>query len=100
MGRSTPSCTCSAAERGDDARGAAVNQAIDFHAILPEMILAGTILVVLVADAFLPLRRKWIAMPLALLGTIASLVAVFTLYNTTRTTFGGMFVVDEFAVLF
>jgi NADH-quinone oxidoreductase subunit N len=77
-----------------------LNQAIDYHAILPEMILAGTILVVLVADAFLPLRRKWIAMPLALLGTIASLIAVFTLYNTTRTTFGGMFVVDEFAVLF
>jgi len=77
-----------------------LNQAIDYHAVLPEMILSGTILLVLVADAFLSLRRKWVAMPIALLGTIASLIAVFTLYGANRTTFGGMFVVDEFAVLF
>jgi NADH-quinone oxidoreductase subunit N len=77
-----------------------VNQAIDYHAILPEMILSGTILLVLVADAFLPARRKWLTMPLALVGVIASLIAVFTLYGETRVTFDGMFVVDHFAVLF
>jgi NADH-quinone oxidoreductase subunit N len=77
-----------------------VNQAIDYHAILPEMILSGTILLVLVADAFLPLKRKWLTMPLALVGVIASLIAVFTLYGETRTTFGGMFVVDNFSNLF
>jgi len=77
-----------------------VNQPIDYHAILPELILSGTILLVLVADAFLPLRRKWVTMWLALAGTVASLIAVFTLYGSTRTSFGGMFVVDEFALLF
>ena len=39
-----------------------MNQPIDYHAILPELILAGTIMVVLVADAFLSLRRKWLTM--------------------------------------
>ena len=77
-----------------------MNQPIDYHAILPELILSGTILLVLVADAFLPLRRKWVTMWLALAGTVASLIAVFTLYGSTRTSFGGMFVVDEFALLF
>ena len=57
-------------------------------------------MVVLVADAFLSLRRKWLTMWLALAGTVASLIAVFTLYGSERTTFGGMFVVDEFALLF
>src|SRR3954465_13746513 len=64
------------------------------------MILSGTILLVLVADAFLPARGKWLTMPLALVGVIASLIAVFTLYGETRVTFDGMFVVDHFAVLF
>ena len=32
---------------------------VDYHAILPELILAGTILIVLVVDLFLPARRKW-----------------------------------------
>jgi NADH-quinone oxidoreductase subunit N len=77
-----------------------VNQAIDYHAILPELILSGTLIVVLIADAFLSLRRKWVTMPLALLGVLAALVAVFTLYGEVRSTFDGMFVVDRFALLF
>jgi NADH-quinone oxidoreductase subunit N len=77
-----------------------MNQAIDYHAILPETILSGTILLVLVADAFLKQRRKWFTMPVAFLGTLAALIAVLTLIGEDRTTFGGMFVVDDFAVLF
>jgi NADH-quinone oxidoreductase subunit N len=77
-----------------------MNQAIDYHAILPETILSGTILLVLVADAFLKQRRKWFTMPLAFLGVLAALIAVLTLVGEDRTTFGGMFVVDDFAVLF
>ncbi len=77
-----------------------MNQAIDYHAILPELILSGTLLLVLVADAFLSQRRKWLTMPLGLAGVLASLVAVLTLIGERRTTFGGMFVVDDFAVLF
>src|SRR2546428_10572973 len=39
-------------------------------------------------------------MPLSLAGAVASLVAVLTLLGAHRSTFGGMFVVDNFAVLF
>jgi NADH-quinone oxidoreductase subunit N len=77
-----------------------MNQAIDYHAILPELILSGTILLVLVADAFLAQRRKWLSMPLAATGVLATLIAVLTLLGEERSTFDGMFVVDEFAVLF
>ena len=77
-----------------------MNQAIDYHAILPELILSGTILVVLIVDAFLSPKRKWLTMPIALVGVIASLIAVFTLYGETRSTFDGMFVVDNFSNLF
>ena len=73
---------------------------VDYHAILPELILAGTILIVLVVDLFLPARLKWASMPIALLGVLGSLVAVLTLLGDERSTFGGAFVVDNFAVLF
>ena len=39
-------------------------------------------------------------MPVGLLGALAALVAVLTLLGEERSTFGGMFVVDDFAVLF
>src|SRR5918994_1005537 len=77
-----------------------MNQSIDYHAILPEMILSGTILLVLIADAFLSARRKWFTMPIGFIGTVAALVATLTLIGEDRTTFDGMFVVDGFAVLF
>jgi len=77
-----------------------VPQSIDFHAILPELILAGTILLVLIVDAFLSPRRRWFAMPLSLVGVIASLVATLTLLGDERSTFDGHFVVDNFAVTF
>ena len=35
-----------------------MNQVIDYHAILPELILSATILLVLVVDIFLPAKRK------------------------------------------
>lgn len=74
---------------------------IDYHALLPELILSGTILVVLVVDLFLSARRKWIGMPVALVGVSVSLVAALTLIGSTpRTAFGGMFVLDNFALLF
>ena len=48
---------------------------IDWHAILPALILSGTILVVLVTDLFLPQRHKSASMWVALLGVLATLVA-------------------------
>ena len=49
---------------------------------------------------FLPARRKWLSMPVALLGVLATLGAVLTLLGEHRSTFDGMFVVDNFAILF
>ena len=73
---------------------------VDYHAILPAVILAMTVVVVLVVDAFLPRRHAWVGMPLGLLGVVASLVAVLTLIGQDRSTFGGHYVVDEFTVVF
>jgi NADH-quinone oxidoreductase subunit N len=73
---------------------------IDFHAILPELVLAGTALLVLVVDLFVE-RAKVVANYLALAGTIAAGVALASLApGGTRTTFGGSFVVDDYALLF
>ncbi len=77
-----------------------MNQVIDYHAILPELILAGTILLVLVVDVFLPAKRKSWSMIVGLIGTIAALIATFTLIGDGRTTFGGAYVIDNFAILF
>lgn len=87
-------------------------QTIDYHAILPELILAGAAVLVLVVDLFVAAPRKWIAMPLSLLGVggafaaLVSLVdggdrATFCLERVTVAT--GLddcsYVVDDFAVI-
>ncbi len=77
-----------------------MNQTIDYHAILPELILSGTVLLVLVVDVFLPAKRKSWSMVVGLVGTIAALIGTLTLLGDTRSTFGGSFVVDNFAILF
>lgn len=82
-------------------------QSIDYHALLPELILGGAALLVLVVDLFLPADRKWLAMPLSMFGVLGSLAAVLTLAGDTRGTFciendpsRCSFVVDNYAVLF
>lgn len=76
------------------------NPAIDYHALAPELILAGTAFAVLVFDLFLRRERKWMAMPLAFAGALGSFVAALTLIGSRRVLFGGSYVVDDFAVLF
>jgi NADH-quinone oxidoreductase subunit N len=76
------------------------NPLIDYHAIAPEVVMAGAAFVVLTVDLFLPRERKWVAMPLAFLGALGALLAALTLVGEERATFGGSYVVDGFAVLF
>ena len=77
------------------------NPTIDYHAIAPELVLAGTIFVVLVVDLFLRRERKHLAMPVAFVGTLGALAAALTLIDQLpRRTFGGSYVVDNFALLF
>ncbi len=80
--------------------GSGSNPAIDFHAISPELALAATAFVVLFVDLFLRPERKWVAMVLSLIGTAGALGASLSLIGSDRSTFGGMFVVDNFTVLF
>jgi len=80
--------------------GSGSNPAIDYHAISPELVLAGTAFVVLFVDLFLRPERKWVAMVLSLVGTAGAFGASLSLIGSDRSTFGGMFVVDNFSVLF
>ena len=73
---------------------------VDYHALAPEIILAVTVLVVLLADLVFRPDRKWFAMVLSFAGTAAALAATLTLIGERRTSFGGTYVVDSFAVLF
>jgi NADH-quinone oxidoreductase subunit N len=73
---------------------------VDWHAIAPELVLTATACIVLVADLFLPERTKWLAMPLSALGILGTAVAVVTLIGNDRTTLGGSFEIDAFALLF
>jgi NADH-quinone oxidoreductase subunit N len=73
---------------------------IDYHAIGPELILSGTILVVLLADLGLRQERKWFAMVLSFVGCAAALLVELTLIGQDRSSFGGTYVSDSFAVLF
>ena len=86
-------------------------QSIDYYAILPELVLGGAALLVLIVDLFLPRDRKWLAMPLSLFGVLGSLAATLSFAgnvtgNDARATFcianggGCSFVVDNFAILF
>ena len=55
------------------------NPAIDYHAIAPELVLAGAIFLVLIADLALPPARKWWSMVVAFVGVLATLATTLTL---------------------
>jgi NADH-quinone oxidoreductase subunit N len=77
-----------------------VNPSIDFHAVAPELVLTGTIVVVLLVD--LVTRDRQLVARLASLGTLATLIPVITLAvdGTDRSMFGGAFVVDDYSLAF
>jgi NADH-quinone oxidoreductase subunit N len=73
---------------------------VDYHAIAPELIVGITVLVVLSIDLFLSPGRKWWAMPVSFLGVLAALAVELTLIGGERSSFGGTYVSDAYAVLF
>ena len=73
---------------------------VDYHAIGPELILGATTIAVLLFDLALRPARKWWSMVLAFLGTAAALAVELTLIGSDRSSFGGTYVSDSFAVLF
>jgi NADH-quinone oxidoreductase subunit N len=75
---------------------------IDWVSLAPELILLTTTFVVLLIEPFLPRDRVWLVNPIAVIGTVGSLAAVIGLAvdGTDRRSFGNMFVVDNYALLF
>ena len=73
---------------------------IDYLAIAPEIALAVTAILVLAADLVLKNEAKQLVNPLAGLGTIVAIVFTFVLWGDNRSTFGGSFVVNDYAVVF
>jgi NADH-quinone oxidoreductase subunit N len=73
---------------------------VDYHALLPEIILTVTIVVVLVADLLFEERQRWQTSRIASIGVLAALVPVLTLAadGHNRSLFGGAYVVDNYAL--
>jgi NADH-quinone oxidoreductase subunit N len=74
--------------------------AIDFLAIAPELALTVTALLVLALDLSLRGDAKQLVNPVAALGTTVAIVFTVVLYGDQRETFGGTFVVNDYAVIF
>lgn len=75
---------------------------LDYHALAPEMVLAGVICLVLAADLLVSEDNKVRVTQFAGFGLLASLVPIITLAasdNTQRSMFGGAYVVDHFALV-
>lgn len=74
---------------------------VDFHAFAPELVLTGTIVVVLLADLLTPKGSRGVVPQLAGIGVLASLVPVLTLAvdGVDRGLFGGAYVVDDFSLV-
>ena len=78
-----------------------MNPTIDYHALAPEIVLTGTIVVCLLVDLFLPSRPQLVPR-IASIGVLGALIPVLTLAadGTDRSMFGGAFVVDNYALVF
>jgi NADH-quinone oxidoreductase subunit N len=77
-----------------------VNPAVDWHALAPDIVLTGTIIVILLAELLAPNRSAWQPSRIAALGVLGALIPVFTLAvdGHNRTMFGGAYAVDNYAL--
>jgi NADH-quinone oxidoreductase subunit N len=73
----------------------------DYHALAPELVLTGVLVVVLVVDLLVDETRKYVVTQLAGIGLLASLIPIVTLAvdGADRTMFRGAYVVDDFALV-
>ncbi|MGH3664521.1 MAG: NADH-quinone oxidoreductase subunit N [Egibacteraceae bacterium] len=75
---------------------------IDYFALMPELALLGTALLVLLVELFLSGPSKKLVNPLAIGGVVGALgwLAALAIDGSRRASFGNMFVVDNYALLF
>jgi NADH-quinone oxidoreductase subunit N len=76
----------------------------DYHALAPEMILTGTLCLLLVVDLVVREDRKYLVTMLAGVGVLASALPIFTMAvkgitNHPRVMFNGAYTVDAFALV-
>jgi NADH-quinone oxidoreductase subunit N len=79
-----------------------VSPTVDYHAIAPEMILAGGIVVVLLLDLFLSDANKWVLAPITGFTLLGAFIPVLTLALSdegTRSLFDGRYVIDDFSLI-
>jgi NADH-quinone oxidoreductase subunit N len=73
---------------------------IDYGAILPELVVVGTALVVLFLDLIVPAdRRRWLAV-VSVVGLLVALVTSLPLWGQNRLAFGDTVVADSLAAFF
>mgnify|MGYP006210480463 CR=1 FL=1 len=72
---------------------------IDYLAIAPELALTVTAVLVLLVDLVLKGPAKQLVNPLAGIGTVVALVFSVLLWGDERSTFGGTFVINDYAVV-
>jgi NADH-quinone oxidoreductase subunit N len=75
---------------------------LDYHALAPEIVLAGVVCMVLLLDLFLPEHRKWMTATLGGFGMLAAMIPVLTLAvsdSPARVMFNGGYVVDDFSLV-
>ena len=72
----------------------------DWHALAPQLIIVATLLIVLVADMFMPARDAWRTSTIAAVGLLVALIPIATLAHDghERIMFGGAYVVDNYAL--
>ncbi len=76
-----------------------MNPHVDFHALAPEIVLTATIVAVLIVDLFTDDAK--LPAQVATFGVLGSLIPVLTLAvdGSTRSLFGGAFVVDSYSLV-
>jgi NADH-quinone oxidoreductase subunit N len=75
---------------------------LDYHALLPEIILGVVIVVVLLVDLFIEDDRKWALSSIAGIGLLVSFIPIVTLAVSgegARSMFNGAYVVDDFSLV-
>ena len=74
---------------------------MNFLLFLPELTLAAVAFSVLAIDLFTPSGKKWILTPASVLGLIiVLLVSVSYLYGKQESLYNGLFLIDDFSLLF
>ena len=73
----------------------------DFHAFAPEIVVAATLVILLVVDAFTGDDQRWATSSIAGIGLLVALIPIATLAydGVDRIMFGGGYVVDSYALV-